>query len=155
MDTSSITSTTRPAVAPAPAAGPATGRRRARLRLLAIGVGLLAIVAVLLGVQAFAANHQGSTDGGLHFVIPAGASNDLAVPTIDSAIEIPTRIVFRDGEAAILTIRNDDSVANRAGPWVIGPGQTYTARFDQPGTYDYACTVDPRESVTVIVEGKP
>lgn len=128
-------------------------RRRARRRYLTIGMGFVAIVVVLLGVQALTSRYQSSPDGGLHFVIPDGASKDLNVPTIDSAIEVPTRIVFKPGEPAILTIRNDDSVANRAGPWVIGAGQTYTAKFNQPGTYEYACAVDPAESVTVIVEG--
>jgi len=129
------------------------GRARAGRRLLIIGGGLLVIVGALVGVQRFATHYQASTSGGMEFVIPAGASKDVAVPTIDSAIDIPTHIVFKAGEPAVLTIRNDDSVANRAGPWVIGPGQTYTAKFDQPGTYEYACTVDPTESVTIVVEG--
>lgn len=129
------------------------GRNRAWMRLLLIGGGLFLIVGALVGVRVFATQHQASISGGMQFVIPAGASKDVAIPTIDSAIDIPTHIVFKAGEPAILTIRNDDSVANRAGPWVIGPGQTYTAKFDQPGTYDYACTVDPAESVTIVVEG--
>jgi len=78
----------------------------------------------------------------------------VAVPTIDSAIEIPTDIRFGPGDVARITVRNDDSVANRAGPWVIGPGQTYTARFDNPGVYEFECTVDASESVTVTVTGE-
>lgn len=92
------------------------------------------------------------TAGGLEFVIPYGASETVEVPTINSVIEIPTKIVFSADETAAITIRNNDSVANRAGPWVIGPGQSYSIRFDNPGEYFFACSVDPLESVSVVVE---
>ncbi|MGB3329640.1 MAG: plastocyanin/azurin family copper-binding protein [Thermomicrobiales bacterium] len=151
--------TSQPPIEPSPTADHPShrrsGRRRGSLRLIGMIAGLLVIAGVLVGVQAMASRYQSSAAGdGLSFVIPDGASQNVAVPTIDSAIDIPTYIVFKEGEAAVLSIRNDDAVANRAGPWVIGPGQTYTAKFDQPGTYQYACTVDPAESVTIVVEGE-
>lgn len=93
----------------------------------------------------------GDDEGGLVFVIPDGAAARFAIPTIDSAIAIPTDIRFGPGETARITVRNEDEVANRAGPWVVGPGQTYTARFDEPGVYEFVCTVDASESVTVTV----
>lgn len=115
----------------------------------------LAVVVVFVGAIAIATNRVGGDDDpGLLFVIPAGASDLVAVPTIDSAIEIPTDIQFGPGDVARITVRNDDTVANRAGPWVIGPGQTYTARFDNPGLYEFECTVDASESVTVTVTGE-
>ncbi len=115
----------------------------------------LAVVVVFVGAIAIATNRAGSDDDpGLLFVIPAKASDLVAVPTIDSAIEIPTDIQFGPGDVARITVRNDDTVANRAGPWVIGPGQTYTARFDNPGVYEFECTVDASESVTVTVTGE-
>lgn len=89
--------------------------------------------------------------GGMLFVIPAGASEHVEVATIDSAIEIPTEIVFEDGELPEISIRNDDTVAHRAGPWVVGPGQSYTLRLDNPGEYRFDCSVDPSESVVVTV----
>jgi plastocyanin len=114
----------------------------------------LAVVVLFVGAITVAMNRAGSDeDPGLLFVIPAGASDLVAVPTIDSAIEIPTDIRFGPGDVARITVRNDDSVANRAGPWVVGPGQTYTARFDEPGVYQFECTVDWNESVTVTVTG--
>ncbi len=114
----------------------------------------LAVAVLFVGAIAIATNRAGNDeDPGLLFVIPAGASDMVAVPTIDSAIEIPTDIRFGPGDVARITVRNDDSVANRAGPWVIGPGQTYTARFDNPGVYEFECTVDSSESVTVTVTG--
>jgi hypothetical protein len=114
----------------------------------------LAVVVLFVGAIAVATNRSGSDDDpGLLFVIPAGASDMVAVPTIDSAIEIPIDIRFGPDDVARITVRNDDSVANRAGPWVVGPGQTYTARFDEPGVYQFECTVDSNESVTVTVTG--
>jgi len=141
------TTDTSPTPPPAP-------RRRRRLPrstpLLALGVVALFVAAIWI------AANRASNDppGGLVFVIPAGASESVAVPGIDSAIEIPTDIRFGPGDVARITVINEDSVVNRAGPWVIEPGQTYTARFDEPGLYQFDCTVDATESVTVTVTGE-
>ncbi|MCO5215929.1 MAG: plastocyanin/azurin family copper-binding protein [Thermomicrobiales bacterium] len=121
------------------------GRHRKVLTAVFLGVVLIAVAAFLVD------SNDDAPPGGLVFVIPAGASQQVSVPTIDSAIEVPTEIVFNPGEVAAITVINKDTVANRAGPWVIGPGQSYTIRFDKPGTYQFNCAVDPRESVTVLV----
>ena len=117
----------------------------------------MSLVAVaLLCVAIYAASNRASdtnNDPGLVFTIPAGASEWVDVPTIDSAIDVPVDIVFAPGERAEITIRNDDTIAHRAGPWVIGAGQEYNARFDQPGVYEFECSVDASESVTITVEG--
>lgn len=145
------------ATLPPPPAASIAPERRVEPRstnVLAVAGGLLALMVLLMAVQAFAWHYQEtSTDGGIAYVIPLGASAALANPEMDSAIAIPTRIVFAAGDPAILTIRNEDTEPNRAGPWELGPGQTYTVRFDKPGTYEYTCTMNPAESVTVIVEG--
>jgi len=153
----SLPSTSASLPPPAPTTRIAPERRiePGRSNIFAVAGGLLALMILLMAVQAVARHDLETTtsEGGLSFVIPLGASATLANPAMDSAIAIPTRIVFKDGEPAVLTIRNADTAPNRAGPWVLGPGQTYTVRFDQPGTYAYACTMNPAESVTVIVEG--
>lgn len=136
----------------------AARRKRSRARVYRRGgylmIGLILLTALLSVVYVVANRHDAAeAEKGLVFVIPNGASANVEVPTVDSAIVIPTQITFAAGEPAVLSIRNDDSVANRAGPWVIGPGQTYTAKFDKPGTYEYVCTVDASESVTIVVEG--
>lgn len=133
-------------------------RKRSRGRVYRRGasiVGVILAAIVVVGTTSIIANRHESdlVASGLQFVIPAGASANIDVPTIDSAIAIPTEITFAAGEPAVLSIRNDDEVANRAGPWVVGPGQTYTAKFDKPGTYEYVCSVDAAESVTIIVQG--
>jgi len=151
---------THPSFEPASTDGAGTAARRnqARARVYRRGgylmAGMILITAILSVVYVVVNRHEVEVAAeGLEFVIPKGASETLDVPTIDSAIVIPTQITFAKGEPAVLSIRNEDSVANRAGPWVIGPGQTYTAKFDAPGTYEYVCTVDASESVTIVVEG--
>lgn len=133
---------------------PSTGRplalKRAR-RWLPLIAGLLVIVTLFGSAFAFSERASINDDPGLLFVIPKGASSTVTIPTIDSAIAIPTDIRFGRGETARVTVRNDDDVANRAGPWVVGPGQTYTARFDEPGVYQFDCAVDAAESVTITV----
>jgi hypothetical protein len=123
--------------------------RRSTLTLVTVGVLLLLAVASL---GSYALLWDGGEPDGLTLVIPEGSAATLDLPTIDSAIEVPTDLVFARGE--VLTIRNDDSAANRAGPWVLAPGETLRMRFDTPGEYFYLCTVDEAESVTVtVIEG--
>jgi hypothetical protein len=90
---------------------------------------------------------------GMVFTIPAGASQTVARPGFDSAIPIPTDIRFDSPAEAVITIKNLDSVTQRAGPFLVGAGQTFTQRFPDPGRYPIVCTVDPLESVVVTVEG--
>lgn len=131
---------------PTPAA-PHTPADRARRLLVAIGViGLLAVIS--LGGVALVWDGDGEP-GGQTFVIPEGAAATLDYPTIDTAIDVPTDLVFERGE--VLTIRNEDSAANRAGPWVLAGGETLRMAFDTPGEYFYLCSVDEEESVTVTV----
>lgn len=138
-----------PAISPAPVR--ARRRQRRRLLLIAAGIAGLLLVAMLGGVARF---WEDSEIGGLVFVIPEGAAAQLEQPTIDSAIMIPTDIRFGPDDDPRITIRNDDSTANRAGPWVLMPGQVYTIGPLPPGEYFYNCTVDAAESVTVTVTGK-
>ena len=89
---------------------------------------------------------------GLVFVIPAGAKASLARPGYDSAIAIPTDIRFGPDDVPVITVRNLDDVTHRAGPFLVGAGQTYIQRFPEPGQYPIACSVDPLESIVVTVE---
>jgi plastocyanin len=49
---------------------------------------------------------------------------------------VPHRILFADG----------------ADSNVLAPSQSWSRKFDQTGTYDYACTIHPAMQGTVIVE---
>jgi hypothetical protein len=120
--------------------------RRTRLALITVAV-LGMLIVVSLG--GFALMWDGGDPGGLTLVIPEGAAATLEYPTLDSAIEVPTDLVFERGE--VLVIRNEDTAANRAGPWVLAAGETLRMTFDTPGEYYYLCSVDESESVTITV----
>lgn len=139
-----------PLEATAPVAVRSRRRKRRQLLVIAGGIAALLLVLTLGGVARF---WEGSEAGGLVFVIPKGTAAELEQPGIDAAIMIPTDIRFGPDDDARITIRNEDSTTNRAGPWVVMPGQTYTIGPLPPGSYFYDCTVDAKESVTVTVEG--
>ncbi len=123
--------------------------RRRLLIDLAVGGGGLA----LLLAAFFSDRWNGSKEPvGLSFVIPEGAGATVDNSTLVSAITLPTEITFEPGEEAAISVRNEDSVPLRAGPFVVLPGQTYIQRFPNPGEFDIACTVDPAESITVTVK---
>lgn len=125
-------------------------RGRGQLLIIASGLGALLLFVALGGVALI---RDGVEAEGLVFVIPAGAASTLDRPTIDSAIEIPTDIRFGPGDVARITIINEDRTMNRAGPWLIAAGQTWSVPFGDSGTYQFDCTVDASESVTVTVTG--
>ncbi|HEY8445828.1 MAG TPA: hypothetical protein VIL01_01870 [Thermomicrobiales bacterium] len=112
---------------------------------------LLVVVLALLGINLLRSEPASNSDG-LLFVIPAGSAARLSQPGVESAITLPTLIRFKKGETAAISVRNEDTVVHRAGPFVVNPGETYTMRFPEPGEYPVTCTVDPSESIRVIVE---
>lgn len=118
---------------------------------VALATTLLIVVLALLGVNLLRSEPSSGADG-LLFVIPAGSAARLAEPGVESAITLPTLIRFGSGETAAISVRNDDTVVHRAGPFVVGPGETFTMRFPAPGEYPVTCTVNPAESIRVIVE---
>lgn len=114
--------------------------------LIACGLFALVILGALGGVSLLAGRAEPE---GVVFVIPNGAAATVDQLIIDSVIAIPTDIRLARGDMARIMIRNEDPAANRAGPWVINAGQSYRLVFDKPGTYQFNCTVDPKEPVTV------
>jgi len=122
-------------------------------RTLVSAIALLLLGAVI-GMSAWAlfGPEAGPQGQGLVFVIPEGSSSRV-VAGVQSAIQIPTDIRFEKGEVAAITIINEDTTVHRAGPFLVGPGETYTQRFPRPGSYPINCAVDPSESVVVTVGG--
>lgn len=121
--------------------------RRQLLINIALGGGGIA----LLIAGLFGGFWQDDEPEGLSFVIPKGAGAAVNNDTLKSAIKLPTEITFQPGEEAAISVKNEDSIPLRAGPFVVLPGQTYTQRFPNPGEFNIACTVDPTESITVWV----
>ncbi|GIW04863.1 MAG: hypothetical protein KatS3mg059_1483 [Thermomicrobiales bacterium] len=127
--------------------------QRGHARALTVGLLslLLGVVMVLLGANLLRSAPESHNEG-LLFVIPPGSAARLSEPGVESAITLPTLIRFGPGETAAISVRNDDTVVHRAGPFVVGPGETFTMRFPAPGEYPVTCTVNPAESIRVIVE---
>jgi hypothetical protein len=133
-----------------PTRGGVAAKRSSHLVRNAV-IGAIAILVVALAVLV--TWDRGGTGQGLVFTIPEGSYENVAIPGIDSAIVIPTVITFENADEAVITIINEDVVDHRAGPFLVGAGQTFTQRFPQPGEYPIACSVDPAESVVVTVKG--
>lgn len=123
-----------------------------RFGLGTVALALLGMVLGLGGVASLGWEREEMIGAGLLFVIPAGSAALVTEPGIDSAVTIPTDIRFASGQTAAITIRNEDTVAHRAGPFLVAAGQTYVQRFRNPGSYPIACVVDPAESIVITVE---
>lgn len=119
-------------------------------RTIVVSLAVFTLLLASLVVASKVLDDDGGPEG-LIFTIPAG-SKELIPPELESAIQIPTDIVFAAGEQAAITIINEDDVTHRAGPFLVGPNQTYVQRFEDPGSYPIACSVDPAESIVVTVE---
>lgn len=134
---------------------PGKERRRPDLGSVSLIVGLcfVAVAGLLLAAGVFSGGDRRAPSEGLLYIIPAGSKASVARPGFDSAIAIPTDIRFSSPAEAVITVRNLDDVEHRAGPFLVGAGQTFTQRFPEPGRYPLICTVDPLETVVVTVEG--
>lgn len=133
------------------------GPRSLSARWMGVGGGLLLVatlVIVLLTVPEPPAPLAATApnDGGLYYEIPLGTSETLPAPGITSAVTIPTDIHFHLGPDAAITIVNNDTFPERAGPFMILPGQTFIQRFPNTGAFYFACSVKPSESITVHVD---
>ena len=137
-----------PLVTQAVTAQPEMSRRQLLVNLAIGGGGLALLIAALVSYRWRETDEM----PGLSFVIPKGAGATVSNSTLVSAIALPTEIVFEPGEDAAISVKNEDSVALRAGPFVVLPGQIYVQRFPNPGEFSIACTVDPAESITVTVK---
>jgi hypothetical protein len=121
-----------------------------RSRWVRLGaLGLLAIALILVGVSQFVEDEP--DDPGLIFVIPYGSAQRVPAGQL-SAVDVPTNIVFKQGETAKITVINNDTVTHLAGPFLVGPGQTFVQTFPSPGVYPINCTVNDDESIVVTVE---
>ncbi len=65
---------------------------------------------------------------------------------------MPRSILFKDGDTAKITVINHDDVTHLAGPFVVGPGETYVQTFPNPGIFPIDCAVNAEESIVVKVE---
>lgn len=85
----------------------------------------------------------------LVYVIPPGTVDRLAA---GETIEVlPGTINLTLGAQDTLVIRNEDAQTVTIGPYVLQPGQQYTQRFYNPGSFEMVCSVHPSSQLRIIV----
>ena len=65
------------------------------------------------------------------------------------AIAVGTTVIWRNRDAEPHTVRGADELM-RSG--ALDQDESYSVRFDKPGTYRYGCSIHPQMSGTIIVQ---
>lgn len=110
---------------------------------------LIAVVFLLLLIVPAAPAGAG---GGCHGGVTQGEGD--TVDLVDACFT-PTTLRIRSGEA--VTFVNTDPFVHNVGGNLWGhfddldPGDAFTASFDQPGIYPYACTYHPGMTGVIVV----
>lgn len=127
-------------------AEPTEPRPRPRTGLaLGIVAGVLALVAVVVGVIALAGGSKEPFE--YKVVVPAGTADRIAggeeVTLIDAQIdlEVGDRIV----------IDNQDDEIHQVGPFPVRPGETFEHTFNTPTRYEDLCTLHPDGAVVITI----
>ena len=98
----------------------------------------------------------------LAFALTAAPSfaGDAAASTIVMAKDFmfaPTSLTIKSGSTVTWTNEDDEphTVVNDAGLFRSGAmdtNESFSFRFDKPGTYHYACSIHPRMVGTIVVQ---
>ena len=120
--------------------------RRRLLWLWAVGIGVLALVAVvwLVWTRALVAPQE------VVVTIPNGTASRLEAGLEDGSI--PSEIRLMAGDVFIL--RNDDIAPHRVGGLYVRPGGSVSQWFREAGTFDYICTIHPKGHTVFQVDGR-
>jgi plastocyanin len=136
---------------------PSTRASRTQRRLVLHALAVLPLAIAIAAVYVLVAHHVIAYDGPqpgkgpiTEFVIPRGTSARIT-PITDSALDVPRQIAFGRTDNPTIVVRNEDTVPERAGPWIVQPGQSYRIRLSTAGIYEFSCTQNPSQSVEVIV----
>ena len=124
---------------------------RSRMRLLAVGLGALAISVPGLacgdgdgGRRAAPRRHRPSSSAA-----PGSGSVDtfdFGFDPADDTIEAGDTVTWENSGETIHTVKGDGFFSK-----AINPGDSYEHRFTKPGTYDYICTLHPDQMQGTIV----
>ena len=89
----------------------------------------------------------------------ATTANEGAKVSIANFEFAPAQITIAPGESVTWT--NDDGAPHgleyndgEAGTDLLLPGSSFSRRFDQPGTYDYNCSIHPYMTGRVVVRAQ-
>jgi hypothetical protein len=125
-----------------------------------IGVALAVVLMVGIAVAIVVAMQDTAPSRASYEVaaVSDGADYEVVIPPGTAALAaggqnvefFPEGFTMKVGET--LRIRNIDNASATLGPFVIGPGETLTQRFTQPGEIEGYCsfTEDERTFFTVV-----
>jgi plastocyanin len=124
---------------------------RMKSRLLAITV-LVALVAVV-GLVGCSSPTPPATSTSTP--PPAASGGTATTVTIKNFMFEPASVTIKVGDS--VTFKNEDSVAHTVNganfqSGDIAPGASYSQTFDKAGTYQYACSIHPQMTGTVVVQ---
>jgi plastocyanin len=130
-----------------PVSGVGPSLRRPTGRLFAAATVALALAA--LGVAACASNPGTSPVATTSVDLPKSYRFDP--PAI--AVQVGATVTWTNSDNFTHSVQFDGDPAPGT---VIGPGESTTHVFDQPGTYAYVCSFHPRDmSGSVVVTAEP
>ncbi|MEZ5136344.1 MAG: hypothetical protein R2699_15135 [Acidimicrobiales bacterium] len=127
-------------------AEPTEPRHRPRTGLaLGIVAGALALVAIVVGVIAFAGGSKEPFE--YKVVVPVGTAERIAggeeVTLIDAQIDLAV------GDRIV--IDNQDDEVHQVGPFPVRPGETFEHTFTAPGRFEGLCTLHPDDAVVITI----
>jgi hypothetical protein len=118
--------------------------RRQRIRSALAAVGLVAVV--LLATAGCAGDPPPRT---VEIVVPAGTQERLSA---GETVEVmPARLDLRVGDT--LLIRNEDSVTQSVGPYLVAANSEYRLTYGSPGRFEGYCPLSEGQRYEIVVAG--
>ncbi len=108
------------------------------------------ILVMVVTVLAAVTTACGKTDSGpqvVEFVVPAGTADRLALG--EKVVVMPDELQLRVGDT--LRIRNDDSVAQAVGPYLVDAGAEFELTYGSPGRFQGVCLLSEGNSYDIVV----
>ena len=85
----------------------------------------------------------------VEIVVPAGTQERLFAG--EEVVVMPARLELRVGDT--LLIRNEDSVTQSVGPYLVQAGGEVRLTYGEPGTYEGYCPLSEGQRYEIVVEG--
>lgn len=128
------------------AEAPVSGEPRWSSAGLALGLGLFALIAGIVGVSILLSLSDDGPET-IEVVVPLGAGEQLAAG--EELELLPARLEVEVGDT--LVIDNRDTADHQVGPYVVGAGERLEQTFTSEGRLEGVCTIHPSGEIAIIV----
>lgn len=110
---------------------------------------LAALLVPLLGLAAISCSDGGAKSKGkvVEIVVPAGTQAKLDRGELVDVM--PSELYFKVGD--VFRIRNDDSVDQYAGPYLVQAGQQFELKYGSPGKYGGLCNLSGGSTYLIVI----